>query len=260
MKNRILLICTFVLIGTVGKLHAQEDRNPGIIWSSLRGLEYEIKAGFNVGGTSPLPLPEEIRALTGYDPLINLSIEGNVTKWLDAQKKWGVIVGIRLENKGMSATARTKNYSMEIIDGGSRLKGNWTGRVKTKVRNSYLTIPVLATYKLSPRVKVNAGPYFSYLTQGDFSGHVYDGYLRKDNPTGTKVEFKDGKIAPYDFSSDLRKFQWGMQLGADWRAFKHLSVSGNLNWGLNDIFKKDFDTITFAMYPIYFNVGFGYAF
>jgi len=30
--------------------------------------------------------------------------------------------------------------------------------------------------------------------------------------------------------------------------------------GLNDIFKKDFDTIAFAMYPIYLNVGFGYAF
>ena len=34
----------------------------------------------------------------------------------------------------------------------------------------------------------------------------------------------------------------------------------DLTWGLNDIFKKDFDTISFAMYPIYLNVGFGYAF
>lgn len=29
---------------------------------------------------------------------------------------------------------------------------------------------------------------------------------------------------------------------------------------LNDIFKNDFNTITFAMYPIYLNIGFGYAF
>ena len=40
----------------------------------------------------------------------------------------------------------------------------------------------------------------------------------------------------------------------------YLNVYADLTWGLNDIFQKDFDTITFAMYPIYLNVGFGYAF
>ena len=94
----------------------------------------------------------------------------------------------------------------------------------------------------------------------DFSGNVYDGYLREGDPTGNKVVFADGNNAPYDFSKNLRRFQWGAQLGAEWRAFKHLNVYADLTWGLNDIFQKDFDTITFAMYPIYLNVGFGYAF
>ena len=31
-------------------------------------------------------------------------------------------------------------------------------------------------------------------------------------------------------------------------------------WGLNNIFKKDFETISFNMYPIYLNIGFGYVF
>ena len=84
--------------------------------------------------------------------------------------------------------------------------------------------------------------------------------LREDDPTGPKVEFTDGKIATYDFSDDLRHFQWGLQVGAGWRAFKHLNVYADLTWGLNDIFKSDFNTITFAMYPIYLNIGFGYAF
>ena len=52
----------------------------------------------------------------------------------------------------------------------------------------------------------------------------------------------------------------GIAIGGEWRAFKHLNVYADLTWGLNDIFKKDFDTIAFAMYPIYLNVGFGYAF
>lgn len=261
MKKYIIVLCTLVGMCTTIQVQAQSERNHGIIWSSLHGLEYEVKAGFNIGGTSPLPLPVEIREITGYKPTICVAIEGNVTKWFGAEKKWGMMLGIRLESKGMDTDARVKNYSMEIIgDKGERLKGNWTGMVKTKVKTSYLSIPLLATYQVAPRWKLNAGPYVSYMTTGDFFGHVSEGYLRKDNPTGTKVEFKDDKIATYDFSNDLRHFQWGAQIGAEWRAFKHLNVYADLTWGLNDIFKSDFNTITFAMYPVYLNVGFGYAF
>lgn len=118
----------------------------------------------------------------------------------------------------------------------------------------------MATYKLSNRWNIKAGPYFSYLLSREFSGHVYEGYLREGDPVGPKVEFTDDKIATYDFSDDLRHFQWGMQVRAGWRAFKHLNIYADLTWGLNDIFKNDFQTITFAMYPIYLNIGFGYAF
>ena len=123
-----------------------------------------------------------------------------------------------------------------------------------------LLSPYLEHIKVNSRLRAKAGAYVSYLMDEEFSGYVYEGYLREGNPTGKKVNFSDGAIATYDFSDDLRKFAWGVQAGVDWRAFKHLSVFADLTWGLNDIFKKDFNTITFAMYPIYLNVGFGYAF
>ena len=88
---------------------------------------------------------------------------------------------------------------------------------------------------------------------------MYEGYLRENNPTGDKINFRNGAIATYDFSDDLRRFQWGVQLGADWKAFKHLKVYADLNWGANEIFKKDFETISFDMYTVYLNVGFGYT-
>lgn len=161
----------------------------------------------------------------------------------------------------MTTEATVKNYGMKIINtNGGELEGLWTGGVKTKVKNSYLTVPVLANYKISKRWKLVAGPYFSYLLEGDFSGHVYEGHLRTPDQTGSRVDFTDESIATYDFSDDLRKFQWGIQLGGEWKAFKHLNVYADLTWGLNDIFKKDFDTISFAMYPIYLNIGFGYSF
>jgi len=252
----IIVVLLFVSIFTA---QAQEERNQGIIWSYLHGWEYGIKAGFNIGGTSPLPLPKEIRKIDSYAPGIAISIEGNATKWFDP--KWGMTVGVRLENKNMTTEATVKNYSMEILgQGGERISGVWTGGVKTKVHTAGLTIPLMATYKLSSRWNVKAGPYFSYILSREFSGHVYEGYLREDDPTGPKVEFTDDKIATYDFSDDLRRFQWGLQAGAGWRAFKHLNIYADLTWGLNNIFKNDFHTITFSMYPIYLNIGFGYAF
>lgn len=258
-KYRLINIIAVLLLISTLTAQAQEERNQGIISSYLRGWEYGIKAGFSVGGTSPLPLPEEIRKIDSYAPGIAISIEGNATKWFN--NKWGMTVGVRLENKSMTTEATVKNYGMKIINtNGGELKGLWTGGVKTKVKNSYLTIPVVADYKISKRWTVSAGPYVSYLTEGDFSGHVYEGHLRTPDQTGTRVDFTGESVATYDFSDNLRKFQWGLQLGGEWKAFKHLNVYADLTWGLNDIFKKDFDTISFAMYPIYLNIGFGYAF
>lgn len=252
-------IITALLLMIALTAKAQEDRTKGIIWASLHGWEYEMKAGFSIGGTSPLPLPEEIRKIDSYAPGIAISIEGNATKWFN--NEWGLTVGARLENKTMTTEATVKNYGMKIINtNGGELEGLWTGGVKTQVKNSYLSIPAVANYKISKRWKVSAGPYVSYLIERNFSGHVYEGHLRTPDQTGSRVDFSGESIATYNFSEDLRKFQWGMQLGGEWKAFKHLNVYADLTWGLNDIFKKEFDTITFAMYPIYLNVGFGYAF
>lgn len=260
MKRTIAITALALLLGS-GSLRAQEDRTPGIIRSALMGLEYEVKAGVNIGGTSPLPLPEEIRKIDGYSPTFCFSLEGDVVKWFGVKKHWGFIFGLRLENKGMKTDARTKNYGMEIIgDGGEKLKGNWTGMVRTKYRGTFLSIPLLAVYKVNPRLRLQLGPYVSFQTSGDFSGHVYDGYLRENDPTGNKVVFKDDSRAMYDFSDDLRTVQYGVQAGVNWKAFRHLTLSADLAWGLNDMFRKDFKTVTFNMYPIYLNLGFGYAF
>lgn len=260
-KHSLYTLLAACLALTSLSARAQQERNKALEQSTLMGVEYELKAGFGIGGTSPLPLPSEIRSIDSYNPGMGFSLEGNVKKWLGENKQWGVSAGIRLDNKNMTTKATVKNYSMEIIgDGGEKIKGVWTGGVKTNVRNSYLTLPVLAIYKISPRFNVKAGPYVSYLLGGEFGGNVYEGYLRKDNPTGPKVVFTDGQIATYDFSNELRKFQWGAQVGGEWRAFEHLNVFADLTWGLNGIFNKSFDTVAFAMYPIYMNIGFGYLF
>ena len=246
MKKYILAGLATLFFG-ISQISAQSSEHKGLLWSSLHGLDYEFKAGVNIGGTSPLPLPKEIRSIESYSPGLAITLEGNITKWLDAPKKWGISL--------------VKNYGMEIFnETGGKVEGLWTGGVKTKVKMSFLTVPILANYKISDRWKLVAGPYLSYMMEGDFSGHVYEGHLRSPDATGDRVNFTGDNIATYDFSNDLRKFQWGLQVGGEWKAYKHLNVHADLTWGLNDIFKKEFKTISFAMYPIYLNVGFGYAF
>lgn len=257
--KRLIIIC-LLAVGIL-PLQAQKDRTPSIISSYLHGWEYSVRAGFNIGGTSPIPLPQEIRSIDSYRAGVGISIEGRATKWFTDKKKWGLTLGLRLENRSMETEATTKNYGMEILNAeGGKLAGLWTGGVQTKVKNSYLTVPVLINYRISKRWQVSAGPYLSYLTDGNFSGYVYDGHLRTPDEGGSRVDFSEGNIATYNFSNELRHFQWGLQAGAEWKAFKHLTVHADLNWGLNNIFEKDFQTIDFNMYPIYLNVGFGYAF
>lgn len=164
----------------------------------------------------------------------------------------------------MKTDATVKNYHMKITRGNEELEGMFTGSVVTKVDQSLATIPVQATYDISKKVRVKLGPYFSYVTSHKFSGYAYNGYIRvredghsKDDPTGQKVELGngDGSRGDYDFSTDMRNWQFGIDAGADWYITKRWGASVGLTWGLSEIFKKDFDVIEQPLYPIYGTIG-----
>lgn len=226
----------------------------------FRDIEYQVNAGFNVGGASPLPLPEEIRRIKSFDPKLNMQVGAIATKWLTPDRKWGITVALQLGTKGMETKARVKNYGMEILDDGKKLKGRWTGMVRTKYNTQQLSVPILARLRVHDRTSLTFGPYLAYAYKNEFDGYVYNGYLREGDPTGDKYVFEGDSRASYDFGDELRKFQWGLQAGVTWMAYSHLAVNANLSWGLNDIFVSSFKTVTFNMYPIYLNVGFGYLF
>lgn len=256
-KKLILLFLTLGCLAATAQRNEAADTDNNLLRAALKGWHVKLSAGFNIGGTAPLPLPREIRGIEGYNPLLNIAIEGSVQKRFE-RSRWGMALGLRLENKGMKTDATVKNYHMEMTaDDGGYMEGAWTGNVKTKVRNTYLTIPILATYAIGNRWTVSAGPYVAYMFEGEFSGEAYDGYLRDQDPTGTKA---DVSHASYDFSKDLRRFQWGLQVGGEFKAYKHLSANVGLQWGMNGIFPSDFTAVTFAMYPIYANIGFSYLF
>lgn len=218
---------------------------------TLDSLQLKARVGYNIGGTSPLPLPETIRSIDSYSLTPSFMVGFDAT--LPITPKWGVTAGLRLENKGMKAAVTTKAYFMEVVKGDQKMAGLFTGHVDQDVKQWMLTIPVQATFTLSRKLTLKGGPYVSFLLSKEFSGIASDGYLRKDTPTGAKILMgnKEGEWATYDFSDNMRSLQFGIGIGADWQVHEYFGVSADLNWGLTGVFPSDFKTVEQTLYPIY---------
>ncbi|MCO7721771.1 PorT family protein [Myroides odoratimimus] len=250
-----------LLIGINTVSFAQTKDTTGFKTFFKESIEYQLRGQFSIGGSTPLGMPAEIREINSYNPTLQLGLELNVTKWLSNDHKWGIRTGLRMEGRGMKTDARVKNYYTQIDGGdGKQTKGYFTGNVKTTMKNSYITFPVLVAYNASENWNAYGGLYLSGLIDKDFTGYVYDGVLREGTPIGTPVEFEGDAKGDYDFSEDLNRFQYGVQVGGEYKLNTHFRIFSDLNWGLNGVFKKDFDAISFKMYNIYLNLGFGYTF
>ena len=231
-----------------------KEYDTNIINATQKGWQIRVGAGYLFGGAAPLPIPVEIRGINSFNPGLNLSLEGSIQKTFN-NTGWGLQFGIRFDTKGMTTDATTKNYHMEV-DGG-KIKGSFTGKVKTHVSNTYVSVPLLATYSINNRWTVAAGLYASYLLKGTFDGEAYDGYLRDTDPTGEKFDINN---AAYDFSNDLNSFHWGIQVGAEYKIYTHFAAFANLQWGMNGIFPNGYSCVPFALTPIFGTIGFNYIF
>ena len=219
------------------------------------GLQLKAHVGYNIGGTAPIGLPATIRSIDAYR--LTPSVMAGADLQMSLQGNWGLMAGLRIENKAMDADVTTKGYHMEVVKGDSKIEGLFTGHVKQEVTEWMLTLPVMATYQLGQKVTLKAGPYLSLLLDKEFSGIASDGYLRQGNPTGPRVNMgnKEGEWSTYDFSDDMRSLQFGVAVGTDWQLHEHFGLSADLNWGLTGVFGSDFKTVEQTLYPIYGTIG-----
>ena len=222
---------------------------------TLDSLQLKARAGYSIGGTTPIPLPETIRSIESYS--LTPSFMVGVDAMLPLTQQWGIMTGLHFENKGMKASVTTKAYFMEVVKGDQKMSGLFTGHVEQEVKQWMLTLPVQATFTLSQKVMLKGGPYVSFLLGKGFSGIASDGYLRKDTPTGPKILMgnREGEWATYDFDDDMRSVQFGIGIGVDWQVYKRLGVSADLNWGLTGIFPGDFKTVEQTLFPVYGTIG-----
>ena len=227
------------------------------MWAGTPAGDFEVKAraGYSIGGTAPLGIPATIRSIDKFSLTPSFMFGADVK--LPLKNNLGLLAGLRYENKALDVEATTKKYHMEVKKGESMLEGVYYGRVRQQVTEWMLTIPVQLTYQLGEKVMLKAGPYLSVLLNKEFSGYVYDGYLRQGNPTGPKVTMgvEENERATYDFSDDMHNLQAGVAVGADWQLSRRIGLSADLSWGLHGIFKSDFKTVEQTLYPIYGTIG-----
>ena len=220
-------------------------------------LTVMVRGGYNIGGTMPVGMPASIRRLNSYTPQMTPSVGADVLlPWRD---RFSVMAGLRVERKAMKEDATVKNYHMEIVRGGEHLAGMFTGDVTTRTSQWLVTVPVQAVWHVK-HVNIKLGPYVSLCADNQFDGWAHNGYLRVDDPTGAKVELGEEKNerGDYNFSSDLRRWQVGLGVGADWNLGGRFGVYADLNWGLSTAFKRGFHTIEQNMYPIHGQLGLTY--
>ena len=289
MRSIIRYFAAVILCMTVVQVRAQETDTDTPIpiadkwerWgpTSRTGFGFQLKMGYSIGGYSPLPIPREIRKIQKFSPQggISVGIEG----YKMFNRRWGLKIGVTLANQGFSTKAEVKNYYTKMKLEGDEQQGWFTGTNETSINNWTLTIPVLATFRMSPRWHVSLGPYLQVFLSKNFEATVY-GFkddpdrvsgLRIDEgygPTGEYIDFRpswdeekkkwDYSEAYSDLSKDMVTCTAGIELLFDWKITKHIGAFGKLDWGFTSIFPGDYDTVRFKMFPIFGTIGGAYCF
>lgn len=256
MKHIFLTLLSVVALSAAASEPEQYSK-----WGSHHPNDIQVRfnAGYALGGTTPLPLPSEIRSIDRFSPYGGVNIGVEASRMFGRNKRWGVAGALHGYIHGMKTGAHVKGYQMGIVMGSDEMEGYFTGVDETNVRLMGVTLPFKAVWRANHRWTIEAGPFLQLFKKTEFEGQVYDGYLRVGDPTGEKIDIAASTPATYDFSKDMRSTNWGMEFTFDWKATPHFSLYGTLDWGMSNVFRSDFQTIAFNMYSIYANVGVAYS-
>ncbi len=209
-----------------------------------------VQVGYNIGGLSPVPLPNTIRKIESYSPGFSPSLGLGVI--YRVHNEWSLQAAIRLDWKSMTIQDSVQYFHTLISQNGAEFEGDFTGTNNTKSKNLYLTLPVSVIYSKRDNWRYNLGLFVGHLIRPSFTGTVSNGYIRKGNSLGEKVQID---IATFNFNNRERTFDMGIQGGVEKKILKRFYATGNLQWGLRPVFPPSFKGIGFKMYNVFFTLG-----
>lgn len=244
-----------------------------------------IRLGYSIGGTIPIDFPAEMRALNSYSPKVNYQFGIDYERMLT--DKYGLQLGLYLERRGFKSEVEMRHYDITLEQGGEKIKGPFSGNVVIEIVQIGVTIPVQATWHPDERWTLRLGPYVSYIHDRSFQGYAYgkkvydadgkwtgsfDAYIRRDEIRGEKVEIGDiykdeagnvvdkrGTFSGEDYNSYLRRLQYGVDMGAEFKINRSWGAYADFSFGLNSAFNgKEGNPVSMALHPTYLTVGLTY--
>lgn len=223
----------------------------------LDSLSIDARLGYALGGTIPTHMGNEIRGINSFNPGFNFTVAAEGEYPLDAH--WGLHSGLRFELGSMDVDSRVKNYDIEVVRGEESLKGIFNGNVRIKTTQRRLTLPIQAAYHLNDQLSLRGGIFMGWLMSRKFWGWAYDGYLREGTPVGAKIEMgtEPGDRGDFDFDTNMRHMQWGIDVGADWKFHRRWGAFVEFTYGLSGIFKSNFHSVQ-TLRPMYGTIGITY--
>lgn len=247
------ILCVFLLLMVSSSMGLS-----GKVFDKNAKRDYYINAGLNFGGPIPIPFPAEIRNIDSWEPGINPSLGINVIQWFD--KNWGVSSSLIAEWKGMQTTSQVLYWKTGLEIGEeyekSYIEGLFSGKNSMKTKHGCFTIPLNITYKTNNEQWIfSFGPYFSRRLNSIFTGNASDGYIRNGGATGEKVLIDS---ADFDFSKNISKNSYGVNLSVNYFFSSYWGVKINYSQDIKSIFSKNFTTIPQKMYDAYATVGITY--
>lgn len=250
----IMLFLSFILLSANIVAQIGDDKK--------KNLDWYLNLGINIGGSMPVPLPEEVRKIESYNPKINPHI-GLLTVY-NINNKWGIGTELSIGNKGMRVTDQVKYMHTKVLvsDKNSQEKrevdGYFVGKNMTNISLQYLSLSVSGVYSFNEKWEARLGLYAASVGKTKFTGNVSDGYLRDGEPNGPMVVIEKDNPATFDFSDNMRDFDAGIIAGGKYNINDRIGATVNLNWGLTDIFYRDQNPINFKMQNIYATFGVSY--
>lgn len=223
--------------------------------SAQHKIELRGHAGVNIGGTASFSMPSNVSKINVYAPNFTPFVGADVIWHVD--HRWALKSGLTYETKGMRVEAEVKSLFIDLLedenDGETYAGMLFTGTSSTTMRNQYITLPLMITFKITPRIELDAGAYCSFLIKAKYQGHVYDGYIR-ENPLAEKMDIE----ADYDFESKIRKTDYGLKIGATTRVYNNFNLFGHFTYSLPRVTKSNNDVI--EMRNIFGSLGVSYTF
>lgn len=212
-----------------------------------------------------MPFPSSRLDIKGVTLKLNPQLGANIIYNID--ERWGVGTGLTIDWKSMNVRTRVHDvYSsvtvptaIEGIPAGAVLYGHIQGRATTKTNMIYLTQPLYATYRISPQWQVRLGGYVAEAVKREFKGSVKEVSIVADKINGNPVNGveKDIPYATYDFSKHVRKVEFGLLTGGEFRLNDQIGFYTNFTWALNPYFSGE-NPVDFTTRNLFGNLGVTY--